>query len=374
MPRRKSDKLKIAGHVLERGTTNDLLLDYSESYTGVTVSVPVRVIRAEKPGPTVFLSALVHGDELNGLGIIHELMFEQQLPLLRGTVIAIPVVNVYGLETYSRYLPDRRDLNRSFPGTARGSLTSRLAHLIYNEVIRHCDIGIDLHTAAVRRTNYPNIRADIDNAQVREIAGAFGCELVVHTKGEKGSLRRTAVSKGIPTIVLEAGEVWKIEPGVVELGVRGITNVFKHLKMLPGKIGRPAYQCFIRESKWIRSESGGVLKFHVKPGQVVRQGQIMATSLSILGTVKDQIVAPADGIIQGMATMPIAKPGEPVFHLAIPEEPIDMIERRIRKRDKQALHSRIQTELATNFSVKSSRMSRHAKANSEVPVLEGNPS
>jgi len=347
--------LCIGGQTVERGQTANLHLDYSESYTGLTISLPIRVVAAPKPGPTVFLTALIHGDELNGLGIIHDLFFEGELNLLRGTVVAAPVVNVFGLESYSRYLPDRRDLNRSFPGRRSGSLTSRLAHLLFSEIIRHCDYGIDLHTAAVRRTNYPNIRADLDNPNVAALARVFGCELLVHSKGAAGSLRRTAVKHGIPTIVLEAGEVWKIEPGVVELGARGVENVLKHLRMLPGRRSRPAYQRLIRRSAWIRAEAGGVLKFHAKPGEVVRKGQTVATNLGILGQVKDRILSPWDGIVLGMTTMPVVKPGEPVYHLAIPDEPIDGIARRIGRRNRTGLHARIQQDLATNITLHDSR-------------------
>jgi len=347
--------LRIAGQLIEPGRSYNLHLDYSESYIGVNVSLPIHVLAAPKPGPVLFLTALIHGDELNGLGIIQELLFENNIELNKGVLVAAPVVNVYGLESYSRYLPDRRDLNRSFPGRRSGSLTSRLAHLVFTEVIRHCDYGIDLHTAAVRRTNYPNIRADLDKPEVAELAAAFGCELLVHSKGAVGSLRRTAVNRGIPTIVVEAGEVWKVEPGVVELGIRGVFNVLKHLNMIPGNRVRPAYQSVIRKSRWIRAERGGVLKFHAKPGDVVHTGQVMAASLGIQGRLKHQIVSPWDGIILGMTTMPVVKPGEPVYHLALPEEPIQTIKKRISKRDGKALHTRIQADLATNITVKKRR-------------------
>ena len=199
---------------------------------------------------------MVHGDELNGLGIIRELMFDNELPLTRGAVIAIPVVNIYGMDSHSRYLPDRRDPNRCFPGTSKGSLTSRLSHLIYTEIIRHCDYGIYLHTAAVRRTNYPNIRADLDNPEVLRLARSFGCELLVHSRGAEGSLRRTACRRGIPTIVLEAGEVWKIEPGVVNLGTLGARSVLRELGMLSGRRLRGGFQLEVRKSVWVRADNG----------------------------------------------------------------------------------------------------------------------
>ena len=347
----RSELLCIAGQRIEPGRTYNLHLDYSQSYTGIEISVPVWVISGSKPGPVLFLLATVHGDELNGIGIIREVLFEQPSAIQRGTIIAVPVVNVLGLESHSRYLPDRRDLNRSFPGSAKGSPSSRLAHLIFDEIIRHCDYGLDIHTAAVRRTNYPNIRADLDNSVVRELALAFGCELVVHSKGAEGSLRRVAVARSIPTIVLEAGEVWKIEPGVVEIGARGTRNLLKHLGMLTGTLDKPAHQIEVRRSVWVRAERGGILKFHTLPGDVVRKGQCLATNVNIFGQEQRHIKAPADGVILGLTTMPAVKPGEPLFHIALTDQSFARLKRQIGSRGQARLHRRVQDQLATSVLV-----------------------
>jgi len=352
--KKKPAGLQIAGQSIERGHTYDLHLDYSQSYTGISISVPVRVVAARKPGPTVFLCATVHGDELNGIGIIRQVMFDRPLKLKRGTVIAVPVVNVLGLESHTRYLPDRRDLNRCFPGSAKGSLSSRLARLIFDEIIRHCDYALDFHTAAVRRTNYPNIRANLDRPEVRRLAHAFGCELIVHSKGAEGSLRRVAVDRGIPTIVLEAGEVWKIEPGVVEIGARGAFNVLKHLGMLPGRVEKPRHRIEIRKSAWVRAERGGLLKFHALPGDLVRAGQPLATNFTLFGEIQNQLVSPANGVVLGMTTIPTVKPGEPVFHIALTSRNHAQLKRRIRARNQTGLHRIVQSELATSIT-----LSRH---------------
>ena len=343
--------LVVAGQLIEPNRTYDLRLDYSQSYTGINVSVPVRVVAGPKPGPIVFFAAVVHGDELNGLGIVRELAFEQPLVLERGVVIAVPVVNIFGMDSHTRYLPDRRDPNRCFPGSKKGNLTSRLTHLLYNEVIAQSDYGVDLHTAAVRRTNYPNIRADLDDPRVRELALAFGCELIVHSKGAEGSLRRTASRRGIPTIVLEAGEVWKIEPGVVNIGVHGSNNVLRHLRMQQGKPETPSFQIEVRKSTWVRAEFGGILKFHCAPGDLVKKGQVLATNSDIFGNVQNSIVSPSDGIIQGMTTMPAVKPGEPVFNIAQPEIPFAAIQRRMKARSSAKLHRQVHRELASSFLV-----------------------
>lgn len=352
-PQTSRSSLQIAGTRIARGRTYDLEIAYSESYTGLAITVPVRVVAAPTQGPVVFLMGVVHGDELNGLGIIREIAFEHPLNLKSGTVIALPCVNVPGLENHSRYLPDRRDLNRSFPGSATGSLSSRLANVVYDEVVRKCDYGLDFHTAAVRRTNYPNIRADLSKPEVAKLARAFGVPLIVHNRGAEGSLRRVAVEAGIPTIVLEAGEVWKIEPGIVELGRQGAMNVFSMLGMTNEAPSKPPFLAEIRSSKWIRAERGGILKFHVVPGQAVRRGQVLATNLGILGQHQNEIVSPSEGFILGMTTMPAVKPGEPVFHLAIPSREMA---RQIRRKDdsfgNEPIDPELHRSLATNVLVR----------------------
>jgi predicted deacylase len=343
--------LRIANQHIERGRSYDLHLSHTQSYTGLSISIPVRVVAAKQPGPTVALCATVHGDELNGIGIIRQVLFDPAPDLVRGTLIAVPVVNVLGLESHTRYLPDRRDLNRSFPGSATGSLSSRLAHLVFSQIVRHCDYLLDFHTAAVRRTNYPNIRANLDHPIVRRLAYAFGCEMVVHSKGADGSLRRVAVGRGIPTIVLEAGEVWKIEPGVVELGARGTRNVLKHLGMLRGRLEKPRHQIEIRRSIWVRAERGGILKFHARPGDLVKTGQCLATNLNMFGSVQNFLKAPADGVILGMTTMPAVKPGEPVFHIAQTTQTFARLKRCFGSRDQARLHKKVQQELATSIAL-----------------------
>lgn len=356
IPWKKRPTLYVAGKRIGRGKTYDLELSYSETYTSSRVSIPVRVIAAPRHGPVIFMLGVLHGDELNGLGVIRELIFEDPPVLHRGTIIALPAVNVPGLEAHSRYLSDRRDLNRCFPGSAKGSLSGRLANLIFEEIVMKCDCGLDFHTAAVRRTNYPNIRVDFDDPLSHAMARAFGCQLMVHSKGAEGSLRRTAVRAGIPTIVLEAGEVWKIEPGIVQLGVQGARNVLSWLGMVRTKPADPISIEEIRRTSWIRSERGGILKFHVIPGQAVRKGQILATNLDIFGRHQHQIIASSEGFILGMTTMPAVQPGDPIFHLAIPSR---RTAAKIREPD-QTLEvtpeaEDLQKMLATNFLVQKTR-------------------
>ena len=343
--------LVIAGERVAPGETKDINVDISETYTGDKVRMPVRVIRAKKPGPRLFVTAAIHGDEINGTGIIHDFLFGEPCEIQAGALVLVPVVNVLGFESNERYLPDRRDLNRSFPGSAKGSMAARIAHRILTEIGSKCDFGIDLHSAAAQRTNFPNVRADLADPQARALAEAFGCALVIDGKGPVGSFRRECTRLGCPTIILEAGEPWKIEPSVMRIGVRGIKNILAHLGLAQGEIVPPPYQAIVRKTQWLRATVGGILKFHVSPGQFLDEGQPVATSYSILGREQNTISSPSSGIVLGMATMPAVKPGEPVVHVASISP---KLLHRYREQLLQARahpHHRAQLDLATNVDV-----------------------
>lgn len=313
--------------------------------------MPIRVIRGKKPGPRVFVTAAIHGDEINGTGIIHDFLFGQSTEILRGSLILVPVVNVLGFENNQRYLPDRRDLNRSFPGAARGSMAARIAHRLMTEVTAKCDFGIDLHSAAFQRTNYPNVRADLSKPETRRLASAFGCALVIDGKGPLGSFRRECSRSGVPTIILEAGEPWKIEPSVLQIGVQGIRNVLIHLEMISGERVPPPFQAIIRKTQWLRATVGGILKFHIAPGEFVLEGQPIATNYSILGEEQNIITSPTCGIAIGMATMPAVKPGEPVCHIAsISPKQLERFKRQL-SNAKSDPYKQAQRDLATNVDV-----------------------
>ncbi len=342
---------RIGGVAIRRGESRDIRLKISERYTGDPINLPIKVVRGKKNGPALFVSAAVHGDELNGTGIVHDIMYEESLNLLCGTLVLVPVLNIFGFETQDRYMPDRRDLNRSFPGYREGSLASRVAYVIFDQIVRRCNYGIDLHSAALPRTNFPNVRGDLTNPTVRRLAQAFGCELIVNGKGPLKSLRREATRAGCPTIILEAGETGKIEPGVLEVGTRGVYNVLKELGMLEGEVIRPSYQTRVDKATWVRAEVGGILRFHVSPGEPVDAGQPIATNSSVFGRDRNVLVSPVDGIVLGMTTLPTVKPGEPVCHIAVPRRTIRSIRRTIRRMSENSLHQRLREDLATNISV-----------------------
>jgi len=333
------------------GEARNINLKVSESYTGTDIVLPMRMVRGQRAGPRVFVTGAIHGDELNGAGIIREVILGENWTLEAGTLILVPVVNVLGFERHIRYMPDRRDLNRSFPGHESGSLTARFAYTIFEQIVKRCDCGIDLHTAARGRTNFPNVRADLGNAEVKTLAESFGCEVIVDGTGPEGSLRRTACMAGCPTIILEGGEVMKIERTVVQVGVRGVRNVLSSMGMLDGQPRRPAYQELIERTTWIRASAGGICQFHVAPGDIVDEGQALATTASLLGENQRLIESPTDGVVLGMTTMPAVKPGDPVFHVAVLPGGSAPVREALEAASKRSIHHRVRSDLATNIDV-----------------------
>jgi len=344
--------LIIAGERIRLGQKRALRLQFGETYLGNPVTIPVYVHRARKNGPRVFLTGVMHGDELNGMGVVRHLLVEDPPKLLKGTLVLIPVVNVYGIERHTRYMPDRRDPNRCFPGSATGSLTSRLANALFTEVVQQCDYGIDFHSAALQRTNYPNVRADMRDPPTAALARAFGAELVVHSKGPRGSLRRAAAGVGVPVIVVEAGEVWKIEPRVVAVGVRGALNALMALGMVRGEPEQPAFQVAVNKKVWVRADQGGILGFHAKPGDLVREGETLATIYGIFGREQTSLTSPVNGIVLGMTTMPAIAPGGPAYHIArLPKRKLSQIQRKMRQRPKVDPYQQVQQDLATSITI-----------------------
>ena len=349
----KARRLTIGGVRIGTGETHDLRLQISQLYTGEEVWLPLRVQRAKRAGPVVFVTAALHGNEINGTGVIRELIFREPLPLRRGTLICAPIVNIYGFERNDRYMPDRRDLNRCFPGSPDGSLASRYADAIFREIITKADYGIDLHTAAVHRTNYPNVRGDLKNPQVRELAEAFGCELIVRGEGPEGSMRRAACEAGVPTILFEAGEVSKIEQAVLDAGVHGVRNVLIHLGMLAGERFEPIFQTMVNRTTWVRAALGGLLRFYVGPGELVEAGQPIAGNEDIYGDARSTLLSPVDGVVLGMTTYPAVHPGEPVMHIAEPRKSLRTIRRALRRSSQSTMSHVMREHLATNIAVAS---------------------
>lgn len=333
------------------GESCDVKILLGESYSSMAVRIPVHVRRAKEEGPVVFITAALHGDEINGTGAIRQLIQEADLTLLRGSVIFVPVLNILAFDRHSRYLPDRRDLNRSFPGSPKGSLASRMASKMFREIVSRSDYGIDLHTASVRKTNYPNVRGDLSDPKVRGIAEAFGCEVILDGQGPDGAFRREACRAGCPTIIMEGGEIWKVEPTIVASEIRGIKNVLRSLDMLDGEIESPDYQVVVEQAKWVRADRGGFLQFHVSPGDIIEKGQPLATNTTLLGHERSMLLAPFDAVVIGMTTLPAISPGEPVCNLGKLPKGTKPSALRRRRAKEDGLEGQISEQLSSNVMV-----------------------
>jgi hypothetical protein len=309
---------RLNGATIQPGTrqTVDLPVSVLSDHTPVTMSV--HVIHGRLDGPTVFVSAGVHGDEVIGVEIVRRLLRTKNVESLRGTLIAVPIVNAFGFINHSRYLPDRRDLNRSFPGSAVGPLAFRLAHLFLREIVGRCDLGIDLHSAAIHRENLPQIRISPDNARLKELADVFGAPVVMESDLREGSLRAAAREMGKHVLLFEAGEGLRFDEMYVRAGVAGILRVLRHLKMVPVKgIAKPkAKSQHCASSKWLRAPAGGLLRTFKGNGDVVAKDDVMGVVSDPFGNNELEIAAPFRGIVVGRAVLPIVNEGDAVFHLA----------------------------------------------------------
>ncbi len=320
--------IEICGVDIPRGAIREIEIELPKLYN-LPTSIPLHVIRGRQTGPVVFVSAAIHGDELNGIEIIRRLRKLRMLKKLKGTLILAPVVNVYGLNTLSRYLPDRRDLNRSFPGSTKGSLAARIAKIFFDEIVRKCDYGIDLHTGAIHRSNLPQIRTNIKNDQTLMLAKAFEAPVILHAELRDRSLRAEAQEIGIPILLYEAGEALRFDELSIKIGVKGIINVLTALQMLPsGKKKRHKNPLILKESSWVRAKESGMLRTVKALGDSVKQGDIIAFIDEPLGDLSFEIVSPFDGIIIGKSQIPLVQEGDAIFHIARSEN-LEAAEQRI---------------------------------------------
>ncbi|MBN2907107.1 MAG: succinylglutamate desuccinylase/aspartoacylase family protein [Rhodobacteraceae bacterium] len=296
--------------------TVDLPVSVLSDHTPVTLSA--HVIHGRRPGPVVFVTAGIHGDEVIGVEIVRRLLSMPGLDRLRGTLIAIPIVNAFGFLNLSRYLPDRRDLNRCFPGSAEGSMAARLAHLLTEEVVMRADLGIDLHSAAVHRTNLPQVRVAPKNDELMRLARVFAAPVILPSALRAGSLRQTAQDRGIGMLLYEAGEGLRFDEVAVRAGVSGVLRVLHDRGMIASKgvprARRAAMVC--RDSRWLRAPLGGLLRTYRSEGDVVAKGDLLAIVSDPFGEIEAHITAPSPGIIVGRAILPVVNEGNAVFHLA----------------------------------------------------------
>ena len=287
-------------------------------YTHTEIGLPVHVIHSKNDGPIMFISAAVHGDEINGVEIIRRVINSRSLGRLRGTIIAVPVVNLFGFINQSRYLPDRRDLNRSFPGSEKGSMASRLANIFLKEVVHKCTHGIDLHTAAVHRDNLPQVRAYLKDKETERMARAFSSPVILNTNLVDGSLRQAVHKMNIPVIVYEAGEALRFDEVSIRAGVKGIISVMREIGMLPKlKTQRKIIDPLVaKSSNWVRAPKSGILRSMVRLGARVKKKDILGIVSDPFGEVEESVLSTSDGIIIGRTNIPLVNEGEALFHIA----------------------------------------------------------
>lgn len=312
----------LLGGTVAPGSLRRLAWYASDNPDGLSEATPVLVAHGTEPGPALCLSAAVHGDELNGIEIVRDLLYDLEPERLRGTVIGVPIVNLYGFRQGSRYLSDRRDLNRYFPGNPNGSSASRIAHSFFQSIVRHCDYLVDLHTGSFHRTNLPQLRADLDNKEVVHLTKGFGATVVLHGNGPDGSLRRAATDAGIPSVVVEAGEPMRARPEEVAHGIRALRSLLNHLDMVPkfSLWGEP--QPIYYDSNWVRVESHGILTSKVDLGQSISEGDVLGRVTNPITNERNEIHSPYSGRVLGMALNRAMRPGYAAYHIGIrkPEE------------------------------------------------------
>jgi predicted deacylase len=313
----------IAGESIAPGTMRDVAFPITTMATGTASSLAVRVLHGAKPGPAVFVSAAIHGDEIIGTAVIQRLAKKLDPAVLAGTVMLVPVANIFGFITHSRYLPDRRDLNRSFPGSAGGSLAGQLAHVFYREVVARCQLGIDIHSAAIHRYNLPQIRIAAGNRKLVELAMAFGAPVIIESPLRDGSLRDLAQKHGVDMLLMEAGEALRFDRLSIETGVEGVERVLAHLGMIEADDGLSAVGIPARANRsvWVRSPRGGVVQMVRESGDPVRKGDVLACVAGLFGEEPQEMISPLDGIIIGHATLPVVHQGDALFHIAAIDHP-----------------------------------------------------
>lgn len=315
-----NQKIVIAGQSIEPGTITIINLPVAELYTQAEVSIPIHVFHGRKNGPKLFVTSAIHGDEINSIEILRRLCLKKSLKKIYGTLIIIPIVNVHGFILQSRYLPDRRDLNRSFPGSKTGSLASRIAHTLMEEIISKCDYGIDLHTGAYGRMNMPQIRVNLETPGSKKLAIAFDVPVILDSKVRDGSLRGAASELGIPLLVYEGGEALRFNEMCVRAGFRGILKVLNYLGMiaLPEKRSKSRYKPIITQtSRWVRAPISGLMQSYKDISDIVHKNDLLARIHDpFLINTSQLVFAPFNGIIIGHTNLPLINEGNAMYNIA----------------------------------------------------------
>ncbi len=312
--------IEIGGVEVAPGTREDVEIHVERLPSGPWISLPTIVIRGRRPGPRVCVSAGVHGDEINGVEVVRQLLGAVRPEELAGTLIAVPVVNQLGFMAGQRHLPDRRDLNRSFPGSPRGSLAGRLAHLFMHEIVSHSQFAIDLHSGSDNRANHPQIRADLEDPTTREAAEAFSAPVTLHARTRDGSLREAATQAGITMLLYEGGEDNRYDDYAIEAAFGGVMRVLQMLEMVEGAPAAQGSTMVSRSSRWVRAQRGGLFRAEVSLGTEVEARQLLGHLADVWGRSNLAVRSPVAGVVIGKNRTPRVNQGDALFHIAEPEE------------------------------------------------------
>ncbi len=313
-----NDRIVLNGIEVPPGKRTTIMLPMPKLYDWTPMNMPVHIIRGTKPGPVLCVTGAIHGDEINGVEIIRRLLKKPFQKKLVGTLIAVPIVNMYGFLYRDRYLMDRRDLNRAFPGSSKGSLAARLAYLVMNELVSNATHFVDLHSGSQHRINLPQIRTNLDIPHIEKLAKSFHVPVILHSKERDGSLRQAANDKGIPLLLYEAGEALRFDENSIRMGINGLLGVMHYLNMLPGEnqASRPYQTSVARSNFWVRSTHSGIFRAFKSLGKKIKKDESLGIIVNPIGNEEYRIKSPYSGIIIGKSNLPLVHEGSALFNIA----------------------------------------------------------
>ncbi|OZV70656.1 succinylglutamate desuccinylase/aspartoacylase family protein [Winogradskyella aurantia] len=311
--------LHILGEKVGLGKSARVSFNVAKLHTQNSIDVPVIIERSKKPGPTVLITAGIHGDEVNGVEIVRQIIAKGINKPKKGTVICIPVINVFGFIHMDREFPDGRDLNRVFPGSKTGSLAGRVAHKLMTEIVPHADLVLDFHTGGSDRFNAAQIRIAKNQIILNELAEVFGAPLIYYSKNLNKSFRNSCYKQGLPMLLFEGGKSFHIDKTITNTGVNGTKRILHHLGMLGSKfkVSRPKKSCIrILDSKWVRANHSGMFKATVSVNTQVKKGKVLGHITDPYGSFNHFVKAPNDGYIFNVNESPIIYQGDAIFHIS----------------------------------------------------------
>lgn len=330
-------QFQLLGHTIEPGSFRTLSWSSEQSFTGIDLGTPVLVASGEKPGPVLCLTAAVHGDELNGIEITRQVLHHIDTRELNGIVVGVPIVNLDGFHNSSRYLKDRRDLNRYFPGSADGSSADRIAHSFFSQIVSHCDALIDLHTGSFYRTNLPQIRADLSHSGMAKFSRGFGNITIIQSRASKGTLRGAALEAGILAVTMELGAPMSLDTASVAVGVDAIKHLMAKMKMLPETMEFKEPLPFYVQSSWLRADHSGIFVSDVRLGEKIIPDQVIGTVTDPVTNASFRVRAEEHGTVIGKALNQFVYPGFAIFHVATTTTPEEVEQEQTEKQQaKQA--------------------------------------